>query len=194
MNVTSVFELSFHIERLAESARLMQAAAAADSSTATSTAPAALLSADTLRPLVLTSMRAAVAAYHAAQPALRAGAASAGVNGGAADGSGELKVTILSHWEHGEAQVDTHVQALGARPAWPVKVQVCIPHVKRAPRARLCTACSSTVSLGPLDNAAISCRANKKRAGACPSASGWTVSCWHCGDQKYINCDSNCRA
>jgi hypothetical protein len=60
-------------------------------------------------------MRAAIAAYDAH-------AAEAGISK-----AGELKVTLLSHWESGEARVDTHVQPLGARPPSPVKIQVRAP-------------------------------------------------------------------
>jgi thiol oxidase len=114
---TSVFELSFHIDRLATSARLMMAADEAEGRPGTAGAArrhAALADPAALRPAVLRSLRAALTAFRAA-------------NGGA---PAEAKLTVLVTWGPEGGQVSTHAQDLGPRPPPPVKVVV-----RGAPRA-----------------------------------------------------------
>lgn len=107
----SIFELSFHIERLATSARLMMQA---DEEQGRPDAPhlrrqhAALTDATSLRPAVLSSLRAAMSAYRSAS----------------GDGAGELKLTVLLTWGVDGSDVATHAQPLGACAAPPIKVQV----------------------------------------------------------------------
>lgn len=142
---SAVFELGFHIDRLASSALLMmeadaQAAAAAAGGASGGPPPAlppaaaAVANPAQLRPRVLAAMRAAVRGYRAAT----------------GDASGELKLTVLVCWPGGTdhevaadglhaaddheappqgctpaaaaADVFVHVSPLPPRPAPPVKV------------------------------------------------------------------------
>jgi hypothetical protein len=104
VNRTNVFDLGFHINRLAESATLM-------SQEASTPAPAEMQNAENLRPLVLQSLRSAIYCIPEEEAA----------------NQGELKLTVLAHWENGEPAVDVHVEPLPPRPVAPVKVQVCLP-------------------------------------------------------------------
>ncbi len=140
-----MFELGFHIDRLASSARLMmeadaQAAAAAAGSASGGPPPslppaaAAVANPAQLRPRVLAALRAAVRGYRAST----------------GDASGELKLTVLVTWPGGTehevaedglhaaddseapppgctpaaaaADIFVHVSPLPPRPAPPVRV------------------------------------------------------------------------
>ena len=111
---TSVFDLTFHINRLAETARLMcdQSAKSPDgahgASTTTTRLPEALLSGERLRPLVVQALRTAISHFEAQ---------NSGHNG-------ELKLTVLTHGAGDRPNVCAHVSLLPPRPAPPVKVQV----------------------------------------------------------------------
>lgn len=111
---TTVFDLTFHVNRLAETARLMceQPTQSIDGSNGSSNArthlPEELLSAETLRPLVVQALRSAIGHFETACP----------------QHEGELKLTVLTHGEGDRPNVCAHVSPLPPRPAPPVKVQV----------------------------------------------------------------------
>lgn len=102
MNRSKVFDLTFHIKRLAESAALM----AQDDNCK---APPELTDVKLLRPMILDSMNSAIRAFEQAS----------------GENNGEIKLTVLSHWQNGQPCLETHACALPARPQAPVKVQVC---------------------------------------------------------------------
>lgn len=104
---TSVFELSFHIDRLATSSRLM-IEADKESGSAPHVSHPSLTDAGALRPRLLSSLRQAISAFRSA----------------ADDTSSELKITILITWDAADFHIYTHVSSLGPRPSPPVKVQV----------------------------------------------------------------------
>lgn len=135
MGCTSVFELSFHIERLASSALLMLEADAREGRPGA----AALLSAHAgtagdagwLRPRVLASLRAAVAAFRGQLGAVASGCSSIPAAAAAAVTASniqrqeeELKLTVLVTWDNQHVDVWTHVSPLPRRPQPPVKVSV----------------------------------------------------------------------
>lgn len=103
VNRTNVFDLSFHINRLAETATLMTQQAAAP-------APPEIQDAGMLRPLVLQTLQSAISSV----PEEEEGQL------------GELKLTLLAHWEDGVPAVEAHVEPMPPRPVAPVKVQVCL--------------------------------------------------------------------
>jgi branched-subunit amino acid aminotransferase/4-amino-4-deoxychorismate lyase len=104
----NVFQLSFHLDRLASSAALMASADAAAAAAAGAPPPPPPPPADALRPAVLRSMRAAVEGFRAA--------------GG--DPAAELKLTTLVTWGAGGWAAATHAQPLGGRPTPPVRALV----------------------------------------------------------------------
>jgi hypothetical protein len=109
VNRTSVFDLTFHINRLAETARLMaQAPAQPGVDQPSEKWTSELLSADSLRPLVIRTLRSAISQYERLHPEDR----------------GDLKLTVLTHAEDGNAKVCAHVSPLPPRPQQPVKIQV----------------------------------------------------------------------
>ena len=109
-----MFDLTFHINRLAETARLMseQPGDAIDGTNSASSTkarlPEALLSADRLRPLVVQALQSAISHFEDACP----------------EHTGELKLTVLTHGEGERPNVCAHVSPLPPRPPPPVKVQV----------------------------------------------------------------------
>eukprot|EP00887_Chlorella_sp_A99_P006550 scaffold3.g6550.t1 len=138
---SSVFELSFHIERLASSARLMLDASVSEHREH-AVALRALHSGTAgdphwLRPRVLASLRAAVAAHRQGAEA-EAAAASSISNGNGTSASSdssvqqptELKLSVLVTWDMTGVDVWSHVEPLPPLPAPPVKCQV-----RGAPRA-----------------------------------------------------------
>eukprot|EP00892_Ulva_mutabilis_P003473 jgi/Ulvmu1/1498/UM011_0228.1 len=101
VNRTKVFDLTFHINRLAESAALM-------GKSDNCNAPSALTNVETLRPMVIDSMNSAIHAFEQASEAH----------------DGEIKLTLLSHWQDGQPCLETHASPMPGRPRAPVKVQV----------------------------------------------------------------------
>jgi hypothetical protein len=76
--------------------------------------PSELLSAELLRPLVLSTLRAAIYQYEQLCPA----------------DQGDLKLTILTYGHEDQAKICAHVSPLPSRPKAPVKIQVwAINHV-----------------------------------------------------------------
>lgn len=104
MNRDKVFDLSFHINRMAESAALMAASDGME-------APSELVNAELLRPQVISSMLSAIRTFSEACP----------------EHQGEIKLTLLSHWHNGHACLETHASPMPPRPQQPVKVQVTLP-------------------------------------------------------------------
>ena len=103
VNVTNVLELSFHIERMADTARLMRS-----SSNDVGVEPTVLLSAGTLTPVLLATLRAAVIAFQEASQ----------------QKNQEMRLTMLSHWESGVPVVAAHVGPMPSRAKPPVKIQI----------------------------------------------------------------------
>lgn len=101
VNRDKVFDLTFHINRMAESAALMAAKDAIE-------APYELVNAEALRPRVISSMKSAIQAFTQACP----------------EHQGEVKLTLLSHWQNGHACLETHASPMPSRPKLPIKVQV----------------------------------------------------------------------
>lgn len=99
---SSIFELRFHIQRLATSARLMLEAEGASNHES--------VTEDTLlAPKVMSSIQSAVQTYRQFS----------------GDETSELKVTVLLTWnETGASKVSTHISHMGPRPSRPVKAQV----------------------------------------------------------------------
>jgi len=106
VGVSSIFELSFHISRLAQSCRLMMAETGiAD----VNSGHACLVDPTALRPLVIESVRAAFRKYQDMHPAYQ----------------GELRPTVLITWaENGSYEIVTHVGPLPPRPQHPIMVQI----------------------------------------------------------------------
>ncbi|KAH7619119.1 putative branched-chain-amino-acid aminotransferase [Nannochloris sp. 'desiccata'] len=121
---TSIFELSFHIDRLVTSSKLMLAS---DAESHLPGAEEALkrispaVETEALRPRVLHSLHDAIAAYREAS----------------GDTNGEVKCTILVTWataspgqQQQQQQIDndvvilTHATSLGAIPTPPIKIQI----------------------------------------------------------------------
>lgn len=140
---TSVFELSFHIARLASSARLMLEADMREGRPGAEALwqqySGALGDPTALRPRVEASLRAGVAFYHQALASRGLAssmiASSNGSGSSSSRGSGngssaaaapepELRLTVLLTWGPGGAEVWSHVSTLPPRPAPPVRVEV----------------------------------------------------------------------
>eukprot|EP00873_Tetraselmis_striata_P004300 jgi/Tetstr1/424564/TSEL_015090.t1 len=103
----SIFELSFHISRLAESCRLMMQKEAGAAEVLSSHAP--LLDPAALRPLVVDSVRAAILHYQCMHPQHK----------------GELRPTVLITWQpDGTYEILSHVGPLPPRPSKPILVQI----------------------------------------------------------------------
>ncbi len=116
---SSIFELSFHIDRLITSSKLMLAS---DAESHLPGAEEALerfspaVEAEILRPRVLHSLHSAIAAYRE-------------VSG---DDNGEVKCTILVTWanntnsstNNNDVDILTHATSLGAIPTPPIKIQI----------------------------------------------------------------------
>lgn len=110
VNQKSVFELSFHVQRLAETARLMSN----DANGAGAPVPEELVNVELLRPKALATLKAAIQSFEDAH----------------ANHDGEMRLTMLTHWEDGKPNIAAHVSAMPARARPPIKVQV-----KGAPRS-----------------------------------------------------------
>ncbi|KAK9811374.1 hypothetical protein WJX72_002754 [[Myrmecia] bisecta] len=104
----SVFELSFHLERLASSTRLMIQSDHKEQAHAVLQQHAELVDATLLRPKLLETVRAGIAAFCSRCPGFK----------------GELKLTVLVTWHEAGHDIFCHVAALPDRPAPPVKTQV----------------------------------------------------------------------
>lgn len=96
---TAIFEFEFHVQRIASSVKLMLEADG--KSVPSYLAP--LVEIDTLRPLLLASLRAAMRGYTA---------------------PGEIKLTVLVTWDEEEFQIYSHFVELPPLPSAPVKVMV----------------------------------------------------------------------
>eukprot|EP00240_Pyramimonas_obovata_P006341 CAMPEP_0118927644 /NCGR_PEP_ID=MMETSP1169-20130426/5074_1 /TAXON_ID=36882 /ORGANISM="Pyramimonas obovata, Strain CCMP722" /LENGTH=304 /DNA_ID=CAMNT_0006869451 /DNA_START=315 /DNA_END=1229 /DNA_ORIENTATION=+ len=95
----AIFEFEFHVQRLASSVKLMLEADG--QSVPSYLAP--LVEIDTLRPLLLASLRAAMREYTA---------------------PGEIKLTVLITWDDKEFDIYSHFVPLPPLPSAPVKVMV----------------------------------------------------------------------
>lgn len=96
----SIFEWSMHIERLAESARLLQ--------TGDVTVPASLISVEELRVRVADALRAVRTLFDECEPTR----------------NGEIKFTVLTYWGDGQPHIAALAEQLPPRPARPVIAQV----------------------------------------------------------------------
>lgn len=109
---SSVYQLTAHIRRLAESSVLMMQAdirnGVPGAEEIYNTHAASLGNPDTLRPRVSSVMRSAIKAYRTADP----------------NDTSNVKVTVLVTWDDGGSDVMAHVSALSSRPTGPVRVEV----------------------------------------------------------------------
>ena len=111
-----VFELQMHLDRLAESARLMMQAdvdVIADAATASAAAALSGTLEQQLRPRVLASLRAAVAGFRSAA-AQDASTTATATTAAAAPHDGELKLTVLVTWPGSEQQQQRQEHAAAA--------------------------------------------------------------------------------
>ena len=111
---SSIFELSFHIDRLVTSSKLMLASDADAHLPGAEGAFEKFLPAvetEVLRPRLLQSLHNAIAAYRELS----------------GDTTGEVKCTILVTWantEQDDVDILTHATSLGAIPTAPIKIQI----------------------------------------------------------------------
>eukprot|EP00898_Chlorokybus_atmophyticus_P008313 jgi/Chlat1/8483/Chrsp80S07930 len=108
----AVFEFDFHVNRLAESARLMMEAdakAANQDPDHIVSLHHDLVQAEKVRPRVIKSFQAAAQEFRSKYPSLK---------------DEELRITILATWQGEMESLQTHVGVLPARPSPPVRVEV----------------------------------------------------------------------
>lgn len=111
MGGDAIFDLQHHIERLANSAQLMQEEDLKKGNAnaeAFKQAAATLLKVENLRPRVIASLRAATSGFRQLCP----------------DNEGELRLTTLLTWDPADVHVLTHAAPLPGVPKPPIKVQI----------------------------------------------------------------------